>query len=512
MVAEGLQVLAAAVLGAVATVAIERGLQPRPRWRRPGAAWALHTGVWLVVFALFTALVARPWFAAAGALALWAILVLINNAKMHALREPFVIQDVGYFVDALRHPRLYLPFLGWGRLLLAVAAGAAAIGLGLRVELPLAGLWRWDGVGGLLLALAGVGGAALRWGHRHRPPVRFEPRGDVKRLGLVASLWCYAWALLERPRVQSPFASPPKRATRASLPHLVAVQSESFFDPRPLFAGIKPDVLAQFDRTAQAAVMAGQVRVPAWGANTVRSEFAFLSGLSEEALGVHRFHPYWPVTRGWSVETMASYLQALGYRTVCLHPYEASFYLRDRVYPRVGFDVFEDIRCFADAPRFGPYVADAALAERVAQLLAEAGEQPLFVFVITMENHGPLHWERVAAGDIEALYDTPPPTGCDDLTVYLRHLRHADAMLGRLCTALEACGRPASLCWFGDHVPIMPRVYERFGTPEGQTPYLCWANRHLPKPPPPSVAAPRALHELGAAWLGCVGLMRGTRP
>jgi len=157
-----------------------------------------------------------------------------------------------------------------------------------------------------------------------------------------------------------------------------------------------------------------------------------------------------------------------------VHPYAASFYARDKVYPRLGFDEFIDIRSFSGAPKSGPYVSDLAVAEKVCSLLAGSSEQPLFVFVITMENHGPLHLEDPLPGDSERCYTVAPAAGCDDLTIYLRHLRNADSMAGRLRQQLAALPGNGCLCWFGDHVPILPEVYRAIGTPDGQTDYFIW--------------------------------------
>jgi hypothetical protein len=457
----------------------------------------LHGGAWLLAFSAFTLVLGRPWFAAAGVLALLLILVLVNNAKLRALREPFVFQDYEYFTDALRHPRLYIPFLGWGRFLVAAAGGAAAVSVGLWLEPAPPDRWSIAGQWGALLIVGLLGGVLVLAGSRACLPVNFQPSEDLQRLGFVAYLWRYAEAEREMPRAASPFEFPDREGKRGALPHLVAVQSESFFDPRPLFDGIRPEVLAAFDRIKREALMYGRLEVPAWGANTVRSEFAFLTGIDQEKLGVHRFNPYRAIAAGWNVSSLASCLKREGYRTICIHPYPSSFYQRDRVYPCLGFDEFLDIRAFAGAERFGPYVADAAVADKVAQLVQQATE-PLFVFVITMENHGPLHLERVTAGDVEALYFKPPPAGCDDLTIYLRHLRNADRMIEKLHHALETCARPASLCWYGDHVPIMPSVYEALAAPDGAVEYVVWGNRHYDPPRPTNLKA----HELAVAWLG----------
>lgn len=157
-----------------------------------------------------------------------------------------------------------------------------------------------------------------------------------------------------------------------------------------------------------------------------------------------------------------------------MHPYPASFYARNRVFPLLGFDEFIDIRSFNELEKSGPYVGDVALAEKVCALLEVTSIQPIFVFVITMENHGPLHLEKVLEGEEERLYSSPPPDGCDDLTIYLRHLRNADRMVGMLCNRLDALPGSSWLCWFGDHLPIMPRVYGAMGVPDGQTDYVIW--------------------------------------
>lgn len=50
------------------------------------------------------------------------------------LREPFVYSDFEYFTDALRHPRLYLPFLGWPAALLLACGYGLALWAGLALE------------------------------------------------------------------------------------------------------------------------------------------------------------------------------------------------------------------------------------------------------------------------------------------------------------------------------------------------------------------------------------------
>lgn len=464
------------IVGLGASFLLERLLQPgvEPFWKRPLSANAIHAGIWLLFFCVEFLVFRRPWFAAANVLALMFFVVLVSNAKFHALREPFIFQDFEYFTDALKHPRLYLPFLGMRKALSALAVFGLALYSGMKLEPSLIG--RVPPVDFLVgvFCLALIGFALLWLGAKKKLQVVFGPETDLRQLGLMASLWRYG----EEERAPHELPSRyglirPPQAFSGTLPNLVAVQSESFFDVRGLFAGISPTVLREFDALKDSAFFHGQVEVPAWGANTVRTEFAFLSGLGAEALGVHRFNPYRKLARA-GVPTLAGFLKHLGYRTVCVHPYPASFYGRDRAYPFLGFDEFVDIRGFNGAARVGPYVGDEVLAEKVCSLLQGASNQPVFVFVITMENHGPLHLEKVLEGEVERLYSNPPPDGCEDLTIYLRHLSNADRMAGMLRDQMEALPGGGWLCWFGDHVPIMPKVYGAIGVPNGRTDYLIW--------------------------------------
>jgi phosphoglycerol transferase MdoB-like AlkP superfamily enzyme len=195
-----------------------------------------------------------------------------------------------------------------------------------------------------------------------------------------------------------------------------------------------------------------------------------LTGVAPEALGVHQFNPYRKLARR-GVPTIASELKKRGYRTVCVHPFAATFYDRDVVFPVLGFDEFIDISAFSEDEKSGPYIGDAAVADKVAAILGAANE-PLFIFAITMENHGPLHQEKVADGDHARLYASAPPAGYDEFTIYLRHLQHTDAMLGRIHAALESGARPGWLCAFGDHVPILPGVYDANDFSDGRTDYV----------------------------------------
>jgi phosphoglycerol transferase MdoB-like AlkP superfamily enzyme len=154
----------------------------------------------------------------------------------------------------------------------------------------------------------------------------------------------------------------------------------------------------------------------------------------------------------------------------------------------LGFDEFIDIKSFTHTAQTtqqqdqGPYVSDQALTDKILDTLAQPHEQPLFIFAITMENHGPLHLEQITDSEQRQWVSEPLPQNCQELAIYLRHLANADQMILRLLRQLSASNattdspqqRPAQLLWYGDHVPVLTKVYEQFGYPDGHTDYFLW--------------------------------------
>lgn len=491
--------IALAMLGYKVSLVLDYAVKPRPRLMRHLRHFCVHTGLWLMGFAFEMLLFQRPWFALFNLLGLQLLLIIISNMKQRFLREPFFYTDTEYFWDAIKHPRLYLPFFGIANTVLGFAIYGAAAALAFYFESAYS---QWPTA---VLLFAGAGAVALLLGGSlARAQPSWQPSADIQQMGFTPALWRYAQA--ERQVLdlhqQAPFAQAWQSPT--VLPHLVLLQSESFFDPRRYYADyIQPQVLAQFDQMA-AAGQCGVLQVPSWGANTVRTEYAVLSGLEPSLLGVHQFNPYRRLAKH-CVPSLAHYLRSIGYKTICVHPYAASFYRRNTAMPLLGFDEFIDIRAFTKDDYFGAYVSDAALGRKVTELVQAHTEQPVFVHVITMENHGPLHWETVSANEAKALLQQPVPKGAEDLLPYVRHIQHTDQLLQQLQQALAASPRPAGLCMFGDHVPIMSGVYQQLGEPDGSTDYLLWRSDDAIAQPHASVDDSLTAAQLGPAFLSFMG-------
>jgi hypothetical protein len=427
----------------------------------------------------------RPFFTGLIALALGAGFALADDTMRKTLREPVVFSEAVELPQLFSHPHLYLPFAGPG-LVMGGAGGAVAAALALLVFEP--PVWvPYPVLGFLLLALA----VALAWAASGGPLLqgaasllgRFGPTGepfaDAAALGPFAMLIVHAvTARAERPARQAALAAPPIVISRGEGGQpIVLVQCESFFDARRLSPLIPQELLPGFAAAVAGAASFGRLQVPGWGANTMRAEFAALSGVPESALGYDRFNPYYALARV-PLESQVWRLRRAGYRTICLHPFDPRFFRRDLVMPALGFETFLS-REALNAPNRPPYCSDPELARHILRVLDAEGPRT-FIFAISMGNHGPWLPSDVALdpiiADLAGLNGVP---GEGELRRYLHGLRGSDEMLRLLMTGLN--DRGALLGFYGDHLPSLGAAFDHFNFAEPHADYVVWPGSGPPQ-------------------------------
>ena len=422
-------------------LALIGALLPLPLWlwlRRQVAArfsmWvALDAAPWLAAYLLLLGMTARPLLsggAVAGALLFIAIAAFAKRAR---LGDGLVFTDGGLLWQVFVHPRFYVPFVPRAVLVVGVIAGIA-LALGVLVLEP--GL---DFASAQRVAVLVLGAVLL--GITLRPLfllrgaiIQQVPAADAAGFGPLACFALHArLAATERAARQARHApAPPMLHLADPAPHLLLLQLESFCDPRRF--GLA-QALPHKDRLAQTALTQGSLAVSAFGANTMRTEFAVLTGLEDTALGLDRFNPYFRFARQ-PIGSLAWELRGAGYQTLCLHPFDARFFGRDKVLPALGFARFDAAPAFEGAEHVRGLVSDAAIAQRLAADLA-AATLPGFWYVITVAAHGP--WE-----------------GDDPARAWADCMAASDAMLGEVMRAAKACPRPVVVVAFGDHRPALP--------------------------------------------------------
>jgi hypothetical protein len=449
---------------------------------RPAASAALlldmapfAIGVGLLVLAT-----GRPLFAGLVILALGAGFTVADHAMRQTLHEPVVFPEMSELPQVFTHPHLYLPFAGPG-LVLGGAAGAFAFGLALLFLEPPA----WAPQPGLALIVTALI-AAAGWLLAREPLLGAaasalrgfapsgEPFADAERLGPFAMLLTHCMiARAERARRCSALCAPSVLAggCEGTAP-LILVQCESFFDARRLSPSLPGNLLPGFEACCATAALSGRLEVPGWGANTMRTEFAVLTGIPESELGYDRFNPYYALTRT-PIASQVWRLRQAGYRTICLHPFDRRFFRRDLAMPALGFEEFLGRETLGGS-RVPPYYPDPDLARDILRILDAHGPRT-FIFAITMANHGP--WVETGPPidpSLARLFDPAEVPQGGTLLRYLDGLRRSDQMLQILMAGIEQRKSAAVLGFFGDHLPSLPRAYAHFGFDAPHSDYAIW--------------------------------------
>ena len=240
------------------------------------------------------------------------------------------------------------------------------------------------------------------------------------------------------------------------LPNIIVIMNEAFSDLKAIGDFETSEDYMPFFRSVMDEYTSGNLLVSVKGGNTANTEYEFLSGDTTAFLpaGSVVYQQYIPD----ELPTLASYLRSLGYRTVAMHPYIASGWERDRVYPLMGFDEFFDQGEFAGAEKIRNYVSDRGAYERVLQELEyNEGGQPLFCFLVTMQNHSGYTPKNTDNGFREEIYltDAAAQTGsvvaCER---YLTLIKKSDEAYEYLLDEMDKrVDEPTVIVTFGDHEP-----------------------------------------------------------
>ena len=380
-------------------------------------------------------------------LTLIALLFAGNRLKMSMLDEPLVFSDVFLAGHACRYPRLYFgyaPLWFWPLLLGTIAL----LGWGILSEKPMGwpAQWRWLSVAGLLTVPFLLGLAALR---QRIPAVKgcplvFDANLDANRYTPLGAALLHLMhharkkdELLRRYAYQEPARHERTPLTGDKGGHLLLIQAESFCDFATLTG--RPCVMPFFESLKADAAL-GRLRLDWKGAYTMRTEFSVLTGLAPRELETYGFDPYQLAARV-PMRSLAREMKARGYKTVVWHPNDGRFFHRTQVMKNLGFDEFHDIGDFRDLPVHGRYASDEALLKRAAEFLARS-EEPTFLFIITMEAHGP--WD-------EGKF--PEHKGLSEDECYEKHLSSFDRGLRELIETVSSDMTDATIIVYGDHLP-----------------------------------------------------------
>lgn len=389
--------------------------------------------------------------------------ISVSNAKYATLGEALVFSDLALIGAVFRHPHFYLSALTLRHKLLIIFTAATLVLALLTLASPELQAHLW-GIPACIFGLATQSIVA-----RFAPSVTGDLEADTNTFGLTPTLFLH-WHHWRKSAHPAPWTPVPRQADPSAPELVIVVQCESFADPAELFSNPLNPAAHHLSGLAQARADAwqwGKLSVSGFGAYTMRTEYGVLFGRSEHELGLRQYDPLLTAAHEGSYAIPAK-LEASDqrpWRTYFVHPHDMRFYGRDVIMPAAKFDSLIGEEAFSlPLPHEGRYVTDDAVCKKILEIAARSSE-PLFVYSVTIENHGPWSPDIQQNG-----FEGPDPS----VSNYIKLVQHSDTMLANLQSNISTLaaeqGRPAMLVFFGDHRPSIPKATSPHG--DRHTPYV----------------------------------------
>ena len=185
----------------------------------------------------------------------------------------------------------------------------------------------------------------------------------------------------------------------ADKPNIIVIMNESFSDLKSVGDFKTSEDYMPFTREISNNAIKGELLVSPFGGYTCNTEFEFLTGLSMGLLPAGST-PYLQYISKPFPSALPEYLSENGYKSVALHPYYARCWNRETVYRNLGFDEFISIENMSelvpeDEWEYVRYYLSDRTSYRTIEKYLENKEKgkPLFLFNVTMQNHGGYTYE-----------------------------------------------------------------------------------------------------------------------
>jgi len=240
-------------------------------------------------------------------------------------------------------------------------------------------------------------------------------------------------------------------------PNVIIVMNESFWDPTRLSnVEFNQDPIPTF-RSLLEQNVGGWLLSPQFGGATSNVEFEVLTANLNTFLPQGSI-PYQQFVKR-PMESLAWVFKEKGYNTIGIHTYDGWFYNRDVAYKHLGFDKFLSSEYFKSPIYKGPFISDNELSKKIITQV-EQSVDPVFIYAISMQNHGPYSPDRYDAKEIEVTNSTLSKESKGILETYAQGVRDADESLRTLVNYFQENKEPTIILFFGDHLPGLGDKYK----------------------------------------------------
>lgn len=274
-----------------------------------------------------------------------------------------------------------------------------------------------------------------------------------------------------------------------SLPNIIVIMNESFADLSILGTELRTNQpVTPFVDSLQENAIRGYALTSVFGGGTANAEFEVLTGMSM-ANAPDSSCPYQQYISD-TFFSLPHVLQDYGYRTFATHPYFSTGWNRTSVYPHIGFSESTFLEDYPFQDLIREFVSDREMYDYVLNALRKEQDSPLFLFGITMQNHGDYIYDGPNYEQTIFLEDYGMEHPMTEQ--YLSLLHESDKAIEYLLAELEAYPEDTIVLFFGDHLPQIEGdflleahggAYETLSEQQLQytVPFFLWANYDIPE-------------------------------
>ncbi len=240
-------------------------------------------------------------------------------------------------------------------------------------------------------------------------------------------------------------------------PDIVVTLMESTLDPHCFdFAAAKIPDLKMFGRQED-TVFSSPLRVHTFGGATWKSEFAFLAGVPSTDFGALASGVFYSVVPHLQTGFVRN-LREHGYFCVALSPFTKGNYNAKAAYDHFGFNLMfqpQDLGYPAPMGKNLWHISSEEMMQYARMILEkrhpdlENVRQPMFVYVLTMKEHGPYRTDTDNVFDLDAP-DLNAKT-VSALNDYIGRIADLDKAVESFDRYLHERGKPFVFGYFGDH-------------------------------------------------------------
>ncbi|WP_193017182.1 LTA synthase family protein [Proteus sp. FME41] len=416
----------------------------------------LSVSAYFILFSLFFLLSARVLFSVITTGTLFIITKFINQLKVHYYKEPMMFSDFDLVFDSSN-----LGTLGhyWGA---AVALVAMLIWLVVNQFIA----WRFSKksrpvlrVSSLLLMLVGfttIHFTVEKWQTEWEGTL---PGGRNTVTNLIMS----GYQTTYRPPYFKENADYfLEKANKTVLPEtqteikpdIIVLLQESTVNPN-IYQFDKdialPD-LFMFQKNEGVSAQS-PLRVQTFGGGTWLSEFSVLTGLNTDDFGARKNSVFYFVVDNLN-ESLFRQLKAEGYYTVLLTPFNRSAYHAGYAYEQMGVDEIIQPQELGYPGKLEENlwkISTQDMLGYIEKVLKKRTDKPLFIFSLTMYEHGP--YDESHTDDYQITSQINNSNAAGKFSHYMEKIITSDPAIKDFSNFVATREKPTMFLYFGDHQP-----------------------------------------------------------